>query len=77
MQTACPSLAIHARLRQLGRVHGADLVLALLAAVAALVTIARKVGVAYPILLLIGAAVVWVGLRERQAATAPIEAGAT
>ncbi len=29
------------------------------------------------ILLLIGAAVVWVGLRERQTATAPVEAGAT
>ena len=58
MQMACPcrreSLAVGTRLRQRGRVHGADLVLALLAAVAALVTIARRIGIAYPILLLIG-----------------------
>jgi CPA1 family monovalent cation:H+ antiporter len=54
MQTACPPLAVDAGLRQRGRVHGADLVLALLAAVAALVTIARRAGIAYPILLLVG-----------------------
>src|SRR2546428_11582368 len=34
--------------------HGAHLILALLIAVAALVTIARKVGIAYPIFLVIG-----------------------
>jgi CPA1 family monovalent cation:H+ antiporter len=35
-------------------VHGAGLVLGLLIAVAALVTVARRLGIAYPIFLVIG-----------------------
>jgi CPA1 family monovalent cation:H+ antiporter len=41
-------------------VHGAELVLALLIAVAALVTIARRLGIAYPIFLVIGGLVLGV-----------------